>query len=333
MGRRRKHDRHLPQRVYLKNGTYWFIPKDAKPVKLGRELAEALAKYGQLIHGNWSGRTLGDVIDRYRIDVLPLKRSPKTRRNDGDALDRLKEWAGHMLPDSVTQQLLYQYADRRKKLDRKTKLRVPAPAAARHEIALLGHVYAKAIRWGVATSNPVRGLEKMERKEPSAPPTMVEVEAIMALANPRMRLAIRFAACLGPRRGDMLKITRDNLTDEGVQFWNSKGDKEQLIEWSDELREVVARLKAMKPEVPGTFLVRTRAGTQYTDDGFSAIWQRLMAKYVKAGGRRFRFHQLRAVAAGTGTLEEARDRLGHASSATTQRFYRKGVLVRGKPRT
>lgn len=333
MGRRRKLDRHLPQRVYLKNGTYWFKPKDAKALNLGRELGPALAKYGELIHGNWSGRTLGDVIDRYRIDVLPLKRSEKTRRNEGDELDRLKLWAGHMLPDAVTKQQLYGYADKRKKLDRKTKQLLPAPEAARHEIALLGHVYAKAIRWGVASVNPVRGMEKFERKGQRAPVSVSQIDAVRALATERMRLAIDLAMCMGPRRGNLLSLTRDNETEDGIVFLNTKGQRMQLIEWSDELRDIVAKLKALKPQVgPGRYLLRTREGTRYTDSGFSANWQRLMAKHVAAGGEHFTFHDLRSVAADEGTLEEARARLGHASATTTQRFYRRG-LERAKPRS
>jgi integrase len=334
MGRRRKHDRHLPQRVYLKCGTYWFRPKGAKPCNLGRELGPALAKYGELIHGNWSGRTLGDVIDRYRIDVLPLKSSEKTRENEGAALTRLKAWGGHMLPDNVTQQQLYQYIDRRRKVvDKKTGQTAPAPEAARHEIALLGHVFKKAIRWGVASQNPVAGLEKADRKKQRPPVPPEQLQAVRALATERMRLAIDLAVCMGPRRGNLLTLTRDNCTEEGIEFLNTKGQRLQLIEWSDDLRAIVDQLKALKPQVgPGRFLLRTREGKGYTGDGFSANWQRLMAKHVKAGGQRFTFHDLRSVAADEGTLEEARARLGHASSSTTQRFYRRGV-ERAKPRS
>lgn len=328
MGRRRTRDKHLPQRVYLDHGTHWFRPKVGKPVNLGRDFGEALAKYAALIHSNWSGRTLGDVIDRYRIEVLPLKRSPKTRRDEGDWLTRLKDWAGHLHPDSITQQQLYQYADRRRRKDGR-----PAPEAARHEIGLLGHVYKKAIRWGVATVNPVRGLEKSERKEQRPAVPMAEVEKVRALANERMRVAIDLAVCLGPRRGDLLKLRRANLTDAGIVFVQGKTQRPQRIQWSDDLRAIVARAKALKPQVPGEYLLRTRAGTPYTAAGFSANWQRLMARHVKAGGQHFTFHDLRSVSAdGAETLEEARDRLGHASAETTRRFYRRGVQE-GKPRS
>lgn len=327
MGRRRTRDKHLPQRVYLDHGTHWFRPKEGKPVNLGQDFGEAMRKYAEIIGPTWAGRTLGDAIDRYRIEVLPHKRSEKTRENEGAALARLKSWAGHMHPDAVTQQQLYRYAD-----ERRTPKGKPAPEAARHEVALLGHVYKKAIRWGVATINPVRGMEKAERKGRRAPVPQSEIDAVRALATERMALAIDLAMCLGPRRGDLLTLTRDSLTDAGIQFWNGKGQKTQLIEWSDDLRAIVAKLKALKPQVPGHFLLRTRDGSPYTADGFSANWQRVMRKHVAAGGQRFTFHDLRSVAADAGTLEEARDRLGHASSATTARFYRRGVQ-KGKPRS
>ena len=94
------------------------------------------------------------MIDRYRIDVLPLK-SPKTRRNEGDQLTKLKTVFGDMYPDAVTAQQLYRYADQRRRPDGQ-----PAPEAARHELALLGHVYSKAIRWGAQQSTPSGALRR-----------------------------------------------------------------------------------------------------------------------------------------------------------------------------
>lgn len=327
MGRRRRRDKHLPPRVYLVHGSYWFRPKVGRAVRLGRHLDEALAKYAALVVTGWSGRTLGDVIDRYRIEVLPQKRSPQTRQNESAALKRLKEVFGHMRPDSITQAQLYRYSDQRRRPDGR-----PAPEAARHEIGLLGHVFKKAIRWGVASGNPVRGMEKLERKARRAPVLMSEVEAVRSLATPRMRIAIDLAVCMGPRRGDLLQLKRENLTDDGILFTQSKTGRTQLIEWSDELRDLVATAKALPPQVPGEYLLRTRTGRPYSAAGFSANWQRLMRKHVANGGRRFTFHDLRSVSAdAAATLEEARDRLGHASSATTQRFYRRGIQ-RGKPR-
>jgi hypothetical protein len=64
---------------------------------------------------------------------------------------------------------------------------------------------------------------------------------------------------MGPRRGDILTLRRQNLTDEDVLFIQSKTKAAQLIEWSDELHSIIDRCKALKPQVPGEFLIRTRA--------------------------------------------------------------------------
>lgn len=328
MGRRRQHDKHLPQRVYVKNGTYWFRPKDGKPVNLGRDIAEAITRYASLIGTAWSGRTIGDVIDRYRAQVLPTKRSAQTQINEHGSLNRLKRVFGHMLPDAVVAPMLYRYLDERKSATGK-----PAPVAARHEIALLGHVYAKAIRWGVTSRNPVRGIDYGERTVKRRQVGMDEVAKLRELAGERMRLAIDLAVSTGQRRGDLLALTRAQLRDDGIVFHQSKTGAGVLIQWSDDLRAIVDRAKAMAPQIPAEYLIRKPNGKPYTGTGFAAIWQRLMRKHVKAGGQHFSFHDLRSVSAdGAETAEEARDRLGHTDVATTKRHYLRG-LTRAKPRS
>jgi hypothetical protein len=101
------------------------------------------------------------------------------------------------------------------------------------------------------------------------------------------------AVCTGQRRGDLLALKRDQLSDHGITFRQSKTGAGVLIEWSQDLHAIVARAKAMPPQLPGEYLLRKRNGRPYTEDGFSAIWQRLMVKYAEAGGVRFSFHDLR----------------------------------------
>jgi len=246
MGRRRKRDRHLPERVYLDHGTYWFRPKQGKPVKLGRDLADALTRYASIIGAQWSGRTLGDAIDRYRLEVLPLKLSERTREDEARALDRLKGVFGHMLPDTVTAQALYKYQDTRRSKDGK-----PVPVAARHEVALLGHVFSKAIRWGVASTNPVRGMDFGERAAKRAQVPIEQVDALKAVAGERLSVAIDLAVSTGQRRGDLLALRRDQLTDQGIVFKQSKTGAGVLIEWSEDLRAIVDRAKQLAPGAGG----------------------------------------------------------------------------------
>lgn len=327
MGRRRRTDKHLPARMYLEHGAYYFRAPGQPRKNLGRDLGIALTKYASIVGASWSGRTLGDVIDRYRIEVLPLKRSEQTREDQAKQLDRLKLAFGHFLPDNVTAQHCYKYADARRGKDGKR-----VPVAARHEISLLGHIFGKGIRWGIAIGNPVRGIE-FDRSPKRRQVTIAEIEALRALANPRMAAAIDLAVNIGQRRGDMLTLKHSDLTDE-LHIEQSKTGAKIEMERSVVMLAIVERLKAFKPDIPNVYLIRARDGQPYTPDGFSSIWKRLMAKYLKLNpqAKKFTFHDLRSVSAdGAATAEEARDRLGHSDVATTKRYYLRGA-VKAKPR-
>ena len=105
-GRRRKQDTHLPKRMYMRRGAYYFChPQTNEWQPLGKDIAAAFAAHGKLVGGQWSGHNLGEVIDRYRTEVLPLKRSAKTRTDQAKQFEKLKVVFGDMPPDKITAQL------------------------------------------------------------------------------------------------------------------------------------------------------------------------------------------------------------------------------------
>lgn len=313
--------------MYLEHGSYYFRAPRKPRTNLGRDLGDALAAYASLFAASWSGTTLGDVIDRYRLEVLPKKRSEKTRDDQAKQLDRLKIGFGHFLPDNMTAKHCYKYADARRSKDGER-----VPVAARHEIGLLRHVFSKAIEWGVTDRNPVRDVRLARNTEKRRQILMTEVEALKAVANSRMAAAIDLAVSIGQRRGDLLTLKHKDLDDE-LHIQQSKTGAAIDMERSADFDAIVARLKAFKPDIPNEHLIRKRNGRPYTANGFSSNWQRLMRKHLKAGGQHFTFHDLRSVSAdGADTVEEAQARLGHASPETTKRFYWKNA-TKAKPRS
>lgn len=307
----------------LHHGTYRIRRYGQKPIPLSRDLGEALTKYAAIISASWSGRTLGDVIDRYRLEILPLKKSARTRKNEGLHLDNLRKTFADMLPDSVTAQHCYRYMDMRRDRDGN-----PAPSAARHEIALLGHVFAKAIRWGVCVNNPVRTVEKSIERKPKRYVNDEEYRHVWNCSTERMRVAMDLALLTGLRRGDLIGLRKSDLTDEGIIVRPSKTADTTavalLIERTPELDAVLERAKRIKPHIgPGNFLLRTREGNGYTADGFSANFRRAVDKAIKKHSiARFAFHDIRRKSASdSASIQEAQERLGHSSEAVTRRFY------------
>ncbi len=311
MGRKRKHDKHLPRRMYQRRGSYFLVEANGKWINLGRDFAQAMAKYGELVGASRRCLYLGDIIERYRIDVLPHKNS-KTQKDQGRQLDRLASVFGELRPEDITPQYIYRYLDSRMK----------TPVAARHEVSLLGHVFSKAIRWGAANSNPVQLVAKPKSNPRDRYVTDDDYFTVYNLASDRIKIAMDLALLTGLRRGDLLSLTREHLTEDGILIKTGKTGKALLIEYTPDLLAVLERAKCLRPQVPGKYIIRTKSGKAYSPSGYATNWKRVMQKAVEAGIESFTFHDLRAKSASdTIDIQQASARLGHSSTSITKRVY------------
>jgi len=309
-GRRNK---HLPSRVYLDHGRYFYVdPETGQWLNFGSTLSEMYRNYAEVIGDDRPLQTMADVLRRYQTEVVP-KKAEKTQEENGRAIKRLENAFGHMRPQDITPGDVYAYRDRR---GRKTEF------GANRDIEVLSHAYSKAIEWNAADHNPCRYVRKFPEPKRRRYVRDDEYQAVYELAAPTVQVAMDLAVLTALRRGDILSLTRDNLTDEGIYIHTSKTKKDLLIEWSDELRAVVDRAKRLPPQVRKP-IIPTRRGKAYTGQGFAAIWQQLMAKAVKQGIERYQFRDLRAKSASDDTLEAATQRLGHADPRITENVYRR----------
>lgn len=311
VGRKRKHHKHLPKGVTLEFGSYYFRGPDRKRVNLGRSFPEAMAQWVGLVEPS-AITTVSDLLDRYKLEVIP-KKAPKTQRENTYQLATIRAVFGTMRPSSIKPRHLYAFLDKRSK---------QALTSANREYELLSHCLTKAVQWGVIDENPCRHVRRDEYKPKPRDRyvTDEEFQNVYKLGSERIQIAMDLALLTGLRQGDILALTRDSVTDEGLLVRTSKTNKALLIEWSPELRKSIARAKALKPHVRLPLLC-TRDGKRYSASGFKANWQRLMGKAVDAGLVRFTFHDLRAKSASDDVLQSATERLGHTSVETTKRVY------------
>jgi hypothetical protein len=179
-----------------------------------------------------------------------------------------------MSPDSLTAQHLYVYMDKR--IDERPefiKKNLPAPAAAEKDVRFLSDVLKKAIKWGAATANAALNIEFDVRPKNERDVTQAEYDAVYALATERMQIAMDLASNIGQRRADILRIRpKHDFTDEGILLRQGKTGTPLLIKWTPGLLASVERTKALKPELPREYLLRTRSGKGYTPSGFGANW-------------------------------------------------------------
>jgi integrase len=307
----RKKNRHLPPRVYEKHNALYYVardtgkwhrlgPKDMPAAELHRALAALLEPPNT--------DTMAGLIDRYTREVLP-KKAAKTAKAQRLELARLATVFGHMRPEDVQPSDCWGYYTAR-----------GGTSAAHHEVRLLSHVFTWARRWGVVAVNPAQRLGLPTPKPRDRYVTDEEFLAVRALAPPMVGYAMDLALLTALRQGDILALERRHLTDEGIEIETGKTGRRVLIEWSQELREVVAAALREAPQVRRHVICR-RDGKPMTASGFQTIWQRLMRRY---SGARFTFHDLRAKSlSDEPTLEGAAARAAHADPRVTQRVYRR----------
>lgn len=352
MGRRRTKNKHLPRRVYPKHGALWFVDKDNGWHRLSDEndLAEMYKQLAKFVPSNKPLHTMNDVFDKFIVEKLPLL-APRTQSDYQGYIENLRLFFGEAPPEDVTAGDVFDY--RKKRAEKSV-------TQANREKSCLSSVFTAAIEWKLRTDNPCHLVPKIHE-----PPRdrYVDDEEYIAVYNLTtkvmhetsgaiMQCAMDLATMTGQREGDLLRLPcRDPkvYTTAGIVFRPNKSkrrhprhgqmietSKRVIIEWSDELRAVVDRLRALGPQLRPT-LICTEDGEPFTESGFRSNWHRLMTAAVEGTDRKdeakalkpviseaYTFHDLRAKRASDAEdVLEANDALAHDDLKTTQTYRRK----------
>ncbi len=110
MGRRRKQDKHLPERVYRKHGAYYFVNTENTWIRLGSDYGEAMRGWAELVAQPKSSSAMNDLFDRYMLEVAPSKALATYRGNQRE-IEPLRAFFGQMRPKDVEPTHVYQYLD------------------------------------------------------------------------------------------------------------------------------------------------------------------------------------------------------------------------------
>jgi integrase len=319
-GRPRNQDKHLPKRMYERRGAYFFVDSNGKWNPLGREYGRAIEKYNRLNDDPVEVATIGDLIDRYMREESPTKAAATHKSNQKHARF-LRAAFGRIQPPELTTRAIYMYMDARN-----------APVVANRELAMLSHMFKKAIRWGIVDSNPCLGVERNPEKPRDRYIEDWEYQAFRQFIPAQLAAYMDLKLLTGLRQKDMLSLRIDQLKEDGIHIHVSKTKRHMIIRWSDFLKQSVDAALAARtthPAKASAYVFCTRKGRQYTSDGFRTIWQRWMTNAVKKGilQERFREHDLRAKTGSDTDLAHAVSLLSHMDRKTTQRHYRRKAEI------
>jgi integrase len=101
------------------------------------------------------------------------------------------------------------------------------------------------------------------------------------------------------------------------------------------LSAVIDRARSLRRPIGSFFVITSRKGTPYTEDGFRSAWQRMMAEAIKQGliQEKFTFHDIRAKHLTDRDEQELNAQLagGHTDPSITARYIRNRKGRRYKP--
>lgn len=322
MGRRRKSNFNLPPRLYFKHGAYYYVSRENKWTRLSEDKAIAFSKWaeieGETPRENGTPKPLAGsmaaLIEKYMVEVAP-KKAKATYQGNLMESKNLSMVFGNMLVLEVRPVHVAKYLDIRG---------AKAPVRANREIALLSHVFSYAMRWGMVDRNPCIGVAKHPEKGRDRYVTDQEFESVKKLASDLIATVMDFAYITALRKGDILNLRLEQITEEGIWIKQSKTGSKQLYEWTNGLTDVVNQAKALKRPIRGLYLFCTRKGLPYSDTGFKAMWNRVQVKWAESGGKRFTFHDIRAksLTDAKNMGLDAQSLAGHASASMTEHYIK-----------
>lgn len=270
--RRNAQNKPLPRRWRFRQGWYRYRPHrdekhafdDKVEFYLGKTYSEAMAEFARRISYASEIRTIGQLLDRYEVEIVPTKASA-TQKSNGYSLKRLRTVFASVPAHQITLQDAFKYRD----LCAKTQ----SPKKANLDIEVLSHVLTMAGVWGILNTHPLmnRGNIKLKLDLPARQRYVTDAELIeFGKLLPRKWQLYIMLKCFskGRRKGELLRIRAHDLTEDGIAFRNNKNPNDFFtVAWSPALRLIVEELANLPPRRVGNcYLFATKYGKPYIKD-------------------------------------------------------------------
>lgn len=339
MGRKRKSNKGLPERVYYKHGAYYYVPLEPLPglpkwIRLGSTKSKMYSSLADLEVRPEGGLTLNSIWIDFVEDHLPSL-SPATQRGYKRHAKMFLAAFGHMHPDEVKSSHIADYLRRRGK---------KAKTSANNEIRCLSSMFKYAVSLGLSEANPCRGVPTHKVPPRDRYIEHFEFAAFKSVCDEFMSCYVDLKYITGLRQTDMLKLTMDNIKEDGLyvrpsKTRNSTGEARVFL-WTPELEDIIDRIKKLPRPKHATHFFCNKKGKPFIDEelnvtGFNTLWTNIMTKALKSTALTTRFQEkdIRAKTAtdADGDGQDATLLLGHGDRQMTKRYIRSRKAKRVMP--
>lgn len=264
--------------------------------------------------------TISELIDRYREEILPMKRG----KHFASALRQLDEAFGKYALASLTSEMIARHRDTRlNTIKRPGSKETISQSTVKKEINLLSSLIDLAGKeWGIpVASNPCSMVKRpTEPKGRERRLENGEEERLLAAAaesSPELEIIIRFALETAARLGELLKLRwkHVNLQNRTAKLLDTKNGEDRTIPLSS------AAVTALK-SIPSRHISGRVFPNWAAADSFNKTWSRACQR---AGIEDLRFHDLRHEAtsrmADKLEMHELMKITGHKTAVILARYY------------
>jgi len=304
---------------------------DAK--KWAMQIEAAMDEGRYFSHSQSKRKTFGDMIDRYIVEILPLK--PKSQKKQTQQLEYWKDKLGDFILNDVTSSNIT--AMKNELATGQTPRGIRSNATVNRYLAALSHVYTVAMKeWEWINDNPVSRVSKLRESRGrtrflSDNERKRLLQACKTSGNKYLYFVVVLALSTGARRNEILTLKWDHVDfgRNAIRLEETKNGELRVLPLQGYAYELIFELfKNRNPFSDYLF----PSDTVYKPVDITKGWERALKK---AKIEDFRFHDLRHSAAsylamdgasitdiaevlGHKTLQMAR-RYAHLSEAHTQK--------------
>lgn len=321
MGRKRRHDKHLPVRMRLSRGKYYltrYIDGKQKWIPLGNDYATACTRYANLESIDDRGdpnKKFSELADRFETECFP-RYAENSQRSFRSWLKPLRAVFDPVPIADIRQMHAARYLD-------ESRYKV----SANRQITLLSTMLNEAKRWGWLESNPLIRMRKNPEEERRRYITDDELARLVEAADFQMSRLIKVAHLTALRKSDVVAIKWKDLRDGALYAKQQKTKTPIAFSLDGELGEIFEELRA---EQGGwsEYVFLNKYARKVSDRTVDTYWWSVRES---AGLEDVVFHDLRRkrITDLTKTHGEqfAQSVAGHRDRKSTARYYTPDIVV------
>lgn len=304
-GRRSKGS--LPPHLEEKKGNYYYVVKiHGKPIWYSlktRDVSIALKKWAELegnliksrnsflpnVNINSNEITFSSLCERYIKEVTGYK-AERTQKDEKRIIGFLIKQFGEKILSNITRQDIIRYHD---------SLRA-TPYEANHRLAVLHHIFGKAVDWGYAEINHADKIKRFKQKKHKLRLTPeILFEKIFPNAVLKLKIAIMLGFNLAQHEKEVKNIKWSNIdfNKRIIEFVRAKTDEPLLIHINEPLYQFLCYLKSKRSSIADHLIYHydneNKKFVPYKS--FRRLWRNSL---IKAGFKpgEYKFKELRHLA-------------------------------------